>query len=362
MNNSLSVCIIAKDAEKELERCLSSIKNIANEVILVDTGSKDNTPLIARKKGVKVYSFRWNNDFSAARNEALKYVKNQWVLFIDTDEELVSENLIEFFRLLDEQKKDSYYLQIENLLEGKEKTIVNRCRLFKSNSGYRYRGVIHETPEIDITKTGKIAKEIIYIKHYGYNRHFFDPERKKQRNLALIKGKNALENKIYLLSELDNKTNSQEKINLITEILKFLKQKSEKEISEDLFYAGFYKEAFNTFFLLPDLLTAEKFVLEGIRLFPNELTLLSMAGNLYFQMGNYDLSLNFQQKIISLVKEQNYLQGGVIHEGIKSYGTLYNIALCFKAKGDFVQAINFAKEAVKSNPDFAPAVKLSEGY
>lgn len=87
----LSFCAIALNEEFALPQCLSSVKGVVDEIVLLDTGSSDRTPEIARSFGAKVYDYKWCNDFSAARNEALKYVRGDWVLVLDADEVLVSE-------------------------------------------------------------------------------------------------------------------------------------------------------------------------------------------------------------------------------------------------------------------------------
>jgi glycosyltransferase involved in cell wall biosynthesis len=87
----LSLCAIAKNESISLPNCLKSVQNVVDEIIVLDTGSTDKTPEIAQEFGAKVYHFQWCNDFSAARNEALKYVQGDWVLVLDADEVLKSE-------------------------------------------------------------------------------------------------------------------------------------------------------------------------------------------------------------------------------------------------------------------------------
>jgi glycosyltransferase involved in cell wall biosynthesis len=88
---NLSFCAIVKNEEKNLPRCLESVKAIADELIILDTGSTDKTPEIARSFGAKVYSFDWCDDFAAARNAALAYVTGDWVLVLDADERIEPE-------------------------------------------------------------------------------------------------------------------------------------------------------------------------------------------------------------------------------------------------------------------------------
>jgi glycosyltransferase involved in cell wall biosynthesis len=84
----LSLCMIVRDEEVSLPKCLRSVKNVVDEMVVLDTGSVDRTPQIAQKFGAKVHHFTWCNDFSAARNDALKYVTGDWVLVLDADETL----------------------------------------------------------------------------------------------------------------------------------------------------------------------------------------------------------------------------------------------------------------------------------
>lgn len=87
----LSFCIIVKNEETALPRCLASVQSVVDELIVLDTGSTDRTQEIAQSFGARTYSFAWCNDFSAARNESLKYAQGDWVLVLDADEVLVPE-------------------------------------------------------------------------------------------------------------------------------------------------------------------------------------------------------------------------------------------------------------------------------
>jgi tetratricopeptide (TPR) repeat protein len=86
----LSFCMIVKDEADRLERCLQSVRDVVDEMVVLDTGSSDRTPEIAQSFGAIVPTFKWCNDFSAARNHALQYVTGDWVLVLDADEILAS--------------------------------------------------------------------------------------------------------------------------------------------------------------------------------------------------------------------------------------------------------------------------------
>ena len=86
--NRLTVCVIAKNEEKFLGQCLKSVKGLAQQLVVVDTGSTDRTVEIAKENGAEVHNFTWCDDFSAARNAALEHVTGDWILMLDADEEL----------------------------------------------------------------------------------------------------------------------------------------------------------------------------------------------------------------------------------------------------------------------------------
>ena len=86
----ISACFITKDEEKNIEQCLKSIEGIVDEIIVVDTGSRDSTINLANKYTNKIYFYQWNNDFSGARNFAIGKVKGDYILFLDADEYLTS--------------------------------------------------------------------------------------------------------------------------------------------------------------------------------------------------------------------------------------------------------------------------------
>ncbi len=86
----LTICLITKNEERFLDQCLKSIRSVAWQIIVVDTGSTDRTVAIARQHGAEVCSFEWVDDFSAARNAALEHARGDWVLVLDADEELAA--------------------------------------------------------------------------------------------------------------------------------------------------------------------------------------------------------------------------------------------------------------------------------
>ncbi|MHB1650916.1 MAG: glycosyltransferase [Desulfitobacteriaceae bacterium] len=184
---TLSVCMIVKNEEENLPRCLEHVRKFADEIIIVDTGSEDSTRTIAESYGAKVYTYPWKGDFGAARNESLRYATKEWVLVLDADE-LVSETyglvLKQFIqRALGNVYKVSIYNQ-GNMDIG---VLMNQMvRLIRNGQGFYYDGVIHEQLKSINDPLFDIFECPITIHHSGYLQKNVEKQGKKKRNLEII--------------------------------------------------------------------------------------------------------------------------------------------------------------------------------
>ena len=178
---TLSLCMIVCDAAQNLDLCLSSVKKVADEIIIVDTGSKDNTVEIAKKYTDKIYHFKWCDDFAKARNASIKHATKDWILVLDDDEILRPESAKILKKFLTNQpKKQNVYTvciyectrqEAENELLKKQKsteTYVHTVgRLFRNIKGIKYKNALHEmiTEKDGDTIYGSDAS----LLHWGYS-------------------------------------------------------------------------------------------------------------------------------------------------------------------------------------------------
>ena len=147
---TISLCMIVKNEESCLGKCLDSLKGIVDEMIVVDTGSTDNTINIAKERGAKVFNFKWTGDFSDARNYAFSLATCDYIYSADADEELDEENRQRFLKLkkdIGELDVDIVQMYYSNQLSFR--TVYNydrelRPKLYKRVRMFRWVDPIHE--------------------------------------------------------------------------------------------------------------------------------------------------------------------------------------------------------------------------
>ncbi|MDX2098115.1 MAG: glycosyltransferase family 2 protein [Leptolyngbyaceae cyanobacterium bins.59] len=165
----LSYCMIVKDEERHLARCLASVQPYVDELVVVDTGSSDRTPEIAREFGATVHCFEWCDDFAAARNFAIDQVSGDWILTLDADEELVVEQENWRQGLFLDEKILAYSIDLLDAYQ--PLTPLKTNRLFRNLPGLRYAERYHEHLKYQnqlILETQIQALQSLKILHYGY--------------------------------------------------------------------------------------------------------------------------------------------------------------------------------------------------
>ncbi|MBW2993231.1 tetratricopeptide repeat protein [Candidatus Woesearchaeota archaeon] len=187
MMPGLSLCIIAKNEQDFLEQCINSVKMIADEIIVTDTGSSDKTKEIAEKLGAKVYDFKWCDDFSAAKNFCASKASHEWILFLDADEAVSGKDLQALKELANNKDADGFAFKMRNYFKENIKTQkatndqyneskdyagwheAEIIRLFRNKKEIYFSSIIHESVADSIRKFKGIIKQAgIPIHHFGY--------------------------------------------------------------------------------------------------------------------------------------------------------------------------------------------------
>lgn len=188
----LSVCMIVKDEEADIRACIESVREVADEIVILDTGSTDRTVEIARGMGAHVFSAEWENDFARARNQCLAHAGGAWVLFIDADERLTAESRIPLRNEAANRPGGPvvYAVKFLNMTEADKISYVHcAARLFLRLPQVSFTGKLHEQiwdserkALIPATLRGDIA-----IEHHGYKMSIFNEKNKTERNEKILR-------------------------------------------------------------------------------------------------------------------------------------------------------------------------------
>ena len=186
----LSLCIICKDEELRIERCINSVKDYVDEIIIVDTGSTDKTIDVVSKLGAKVFEIEWENDFAKARNYAIEKSHGDWVIFLDADEYVLEEDRKYIRNYVIEainRNREAILVEMLNIDNGNIQSIFKPVRLFKKDSNILYTGRIHEY----VCRKDRQIKliefdEPLRILHDGYSREVQNAKDKIGRNLEML--------------------------------------------------------------------------------------------------------------------------------------------------------------------------------
>ena len=374
---TISLCMITKNEEKYLEECLNSVKSIVDEIIIVDTGSTDKTKDIAKKFNVKIFDFKWSDDFSEARNESLKHATKDWILVLDADEILDDDGLKSIKNLVNEKDYDGFlFLQknysnetsITGFTSEEHEKHGNKCqgwyssfivRLFRNKKSYKFEGAVHELVEHSIENAkGKIAVSNISIHHYGNA----DPEiaRKKRKiylELCLKKIKqNPSASSYYELGILQKENNE------IDKAIESLKKAAELNNNNHLalYELGVIYEQQKKFddaikYYMDSLsirASSEAFLNIGVcylkkgmlkesyesftkamLISPNNHTIYNNLGAVLEKLGNFDSAAQMLE-IATKLNRSNTIG-------------FYNLGIVLDKKGDFVNALKNYDQAVK---------------
>ena len=332
----ITLCMIVKNEEETLEKCLSSINNLVNEIIIVDTGSIDKTKEIAVKYTDKVFDFKWCDDFSRARNFSLSKASNSWILVLDADEVIkdfhkesiekfcndVNNNIVGRLKRINEYE-DQYGI----------KKYIERVNRFFNKNCFEYEGIIHEQMVYKNGQNYKTKNIELVVDHIGYSKEVLNRTNKIERNIELLQkaskekpkdsyiqyqlGKSYFMNKDY--------NTSCKYFNEAVTLLDNFSYEYAQDLVESLGYTlinlNLFKEAL-------EIHKYEKYYSKS----PDFLFLLGLI-----EMNNS----NFENAANTFLKCTEFEEGKI--EGITSFLPLYNIGVIFECLGLNEEALNYYK-------------------
>ncbi|MBV9803028.1 MAG: glycosyltransferase [Solirubrobacterales bacterium] len=191
-NLTLGLCMIVKDEEEMLPKCLAAAAPAVDEIIVVDTGSTDHTVEIAREFGAKVIEQPWTGSFSDARNTSFEHATTDWIIYLDADEVLAGDDVKRLRSLTGRVWREAFYLVMTSFTGegGTGEAVTNSAmRVFRNRPHYRFEGRLHEqiAQQLPTYAVGRIEHCPVRVDHYGYLGAVRDAKEKSRRNLELLK-------------------------------------------------------------------------------------------------------------------------------------------------------------------------------
>lgn len=356
MPQTISLCIIAKNEEKFLEQCLNSVKDIIDEIIIVDTGSTDKTKDIARKFNAKIIDFEWADDFSKARNESLRHATKDWILVLDADETISNDDLGRLRELVSDEDCVGYYFIIRTYTNDStaagwasskdDKYKESKCaagwfttrliRLFRNGRAVRFNGVVHETIDASIHSLGKVKEAPFPIHHFGRlkgEKSSYKREMYQKLGELKISQKSDFHSYSQLGIQAQETGDYGKAIELFKESIKL--------------NDGYFKSWLNLgacYIKLSNFNEAEYSLKQAIALNPSDYSAHNNLGIAYSKLHKPEMAI----KEFLLALQLNP----------KSASTYFNLGLANDAVGAKDKAYNAFKKAIELNPKYKERIKL----
>lgn len=352
----LSACMIAKNEEQNIGRCINSYKNIVDEIIVIDTGSTDKTAEIARELGASVYSFCWINDFAAAKNYALSKVQGEWIIFLDADEYFDAKLAVNLRKYLRKINKTDFNAVACNMLNldndrGRVLNTITQVRILRNNRKIRYINKIHEELKADTgsLKVLFLEPSQLVIYHTGYSAAL--SKEKAKRNLAM------------LLKELEQSPSPRLYHYLSDAYLTLNQYENSQKYAELLIDAnlpipGYDSKAYQNIVLCMvelgySLDEVIQFIEQCIKKFPHHPAFRLYLARSQHRRKEYTSAIEEYKKVIVLQSNYKDIEinfvSSILHEVHFYLGTLYEL------KNDYSEAIASYTASLKVKSDYAEA-------
>lgn len=346
--STLSVCIIAKDEESVLSRCLDSIKDIADEIVLCDTGSKDRTVEIAKSyPQCKVVHFEWCDDFAAARNHSFSYASCELVMWLDCDD-IVKPREAEKIKQLKNQNvsqlKDCYvciYHYAHDHLDNPT-TSLKRERIFKRSANPVWQYKIHECVPLSRFRDIEYNSDIA-IDHY---KTVHQIQRAEGRNVKILRkcvedpALNCARYEFYLGKELVTESPNEAEIYLKRYLQHY-------DWYEDAFYATF--QLGHIEFNRKNYDAAANYCFDALKIDQRRGDVFCFLGLIYINKSRYDLAKFWYKVSLLMPRPKDSL--GFFDESQHTYVPNVQLSYVCYLNKEYEEALKYAEDALKYRPD-----------
>lgn len=350
----VSLCMIVRDEEANLPACLESVRDLVDEMVIVDTGSTDRTRAIAQSYGARVFDFAWNDNFADARNESLRHATGDWIFWLDADERLDPTNR-ELFRRLLAQLPDAgvVYLMKQwspQHASGGPELAVDQARFFRRLPGVTWQYRLHEQIMPSLQKAGakRVVTDIV-IQHLGYQ----DPAlrlRKLGRNLRILETELSLQPDdpftLFNMGGTCLEMGDQEKA--VTHLERCL----EKSPAGASILPKVFVLLSQCHRMASRLHKALERCEEGRKRFPNSPEVCFEEGLVHLARRDSASARKSFEDVLNRPRQPQYIAS---IPGLSTYLARHHLALALRDLGDLSAAEQHWRETIRETPHFEPA-------
>lgn len=358
---TLSLCMIVKNEEEYIRAALESVKDVADEIIIVDTGSEDHTMEICSRYTDKIYETAWTEDFSKARNFSISKAACDWILWMDADERLVIKDRNIFKKLLKSKDYDAYFIKLLHSMdsekeEKKENYISYHNRLFRRKADFHFEGSIHEKllGESGIIQESGNAGKSVEIIHYGYGEKHMKEKALRNLQICLKEKEKETDNPwldYYMAGELYRLGDIKDSLEFVNHaILGFLSQSKMPP-------ALLYKLKYDILIINGNMESVCEGLGKAVNLYDDYVELHFYRGIALFKLNRYEEARKEFSYCILLGEENaNYL----IRCGSGSFLAYYYMGEAYLMAGDKESACEAYEQVLCYKPDFTEAKERLE--
>ncbi len=353
--NDISVTLIVRNEEQFISQCLESVRDITDDLVVIDTGSEDRTVELARQLGARVICRPWPRDFAKARNWALEEAKNPWILMLDADEVLLADDQDMLLQAVTQPTADAYNLRIVSLTDRPEDLAEARVtRLFRNDPRIRWEGRVHEQIIPSVGRAGMTLEPLdVRLMHYGYLNRVMTDRKKLERNLDLLDQSltEAVEPewKAYLYWQ---------RAQTLIPLARYDESKKDMKRAMSLTHPTAPLQPL--FWLtLAKIYTSQtahhkvhQTIREALKLFPDYTDLVYWDGMVFMNEGLWSQAADCFNRAISLGVPKNYLQSEL---GVGTFKALWQLAKVSRAQGNMTLAEAYYLKTIQMKPAFYPA-------
>lgn len=357
----LSLCMIVRDSARTLAACLESIRPWVDEIIVVDTGSQDDTRDIALRYSARLFEFPWCDDFSAARNESIRHATGQWLFWMDSDDTIDEANGRKLRSLVDGPHSEGtlgYVMQVVCPgLAGagsRDVTVVDHIKLFRNLPQLRFEFRIHEQLLPSIRRMGgDVGWTDIAVVHSGSDQTPTGRQRKYERDLRILALE--LEERPNHPFALFNMGMTYSDMGEHTRAAEYLERSLKASTSSESHVRKVHALLVHCFDQLGDFPQAERVCRRGLADYPDDPELQFRLGKLSHQTGKLDDARVAFRRVLASRGDRHFTS---IDRGVLGYKARFNLALVYQAAKQLDLAEYELRRALDEESEFVAAIQL----